>query len=256
MKINAISKKSFVCILCTAFFISIACAQETAPETSAAISAPDEYTEAPENTEPKKKKSGVRNPFAGMFSPKQEKYIFYEAVPLYTGTIGYGIKPRTAEIFVDPKTKKVGIQTYYQSSFFDFLFDETQVALIAESFEKYLADFEAHKLIKNKTMKTRKIYTSKGKCRTEWGTVKTMINNFGDSQFHVGYEFKKESPYFCIIIKDCKNIAPDLGSNVSEKSVEVQLYFTKAQAKELIEKISPGRVGQELLDQTANADSY
>ncbi len=192
------------------------------------------------------KKKKEWNPFEGMFSSKQSKYIFYDSTPLSTGTIGFGIKARTGELFVDPKTGKVGIQVYYQSSFFDFMFDEKNIALIAEGFEKYLADFESHSLIKNHTMKTRRMYTAKGKCRVEWGTTKIMINNFGDAQFHVGYEFKKNSPYFCIIVKDAKNIAPDLGSNVAEKSVEVQLYFTKAQAKQFLQLAGRERVQQEL----------
>ena len=226
--------------------------EEAVPVTATA----DEYIEASPEKKTTKPKSKIHNPFEGMFEPKQKKYIFYEQTPLSTGTIGYGIKPRTAEIFVDPKTKKVGIQVYYQSSFFDFMFDEKDVALIAEGFEKYLADFDAHVLIKNKTMKTRKMYTSKGNCRVEWGTIKAMINNYGDAKFHVGYEFKKNSPYFCIIVKDCKNIATDLGSNVAEKSVEVQLYFTKAEARQLLEKISRERVKQELQEQAVSADSY
>lgn len=226
--------------------------EEAVPVTATA----DEYIEASPEKKTTKPKSKIHNPFEGMFEPKQKKYIFYEQTPLSTGTIGYGIKPRTAEIFVDPKTKKVGIQVYYQSSFFDFMFDEKDVALIAEGFEKYLADFDAHVLIKNKTMKTRKMYTSKGNCRVEWGTIKAMINNYGDAKFHVGYEFKKNSPYFCIIVKDCKNIATDLGSNVAEKSVEVQLYFTKAEARQLLEKIGRERVKQELQEQAVPADSY
>ena len=226
--------------------------EEAVPVTATA----DEYIEASPEKKTTKPKSKIHNPFEGMFEPKQKKYIFYEQTPLSTGTIGYGIKPRTAEIFVDPKTKKVGIQVYNQSSFFDFMFDEKDVALIAEGFEKYLADFDAHVLIKNKTMKTRKMYTSKGNCRVEWGTIKAMINNYGDAKFHVGYEFKKNSPYFCIIVKDCKNIATDLGSNVAEKSVEVQLYFTKAEARQLLEKISRERVKQELQEQAVSADSY
>ena len=226
--------------------------EQAVPVTATA----DEYIEASPEKKTTKPKSKIHNPFEGMFEPKQKKYIFYEQTPLSTGTIGYGIKPRTAEIFVDPKTKKVGIQVYYQSSFFDFMFDEKDVALIAEGFEKYLADFDAHVLIKNKTMKTRKMYTSKGNCRVEWGTIKAMINNYGDAKFHVGYEFKKNSPYFCIIVKDCKNIATDLGSNVAEKSVEVQLYFTKAEARQLLEKIGRERVKQELQEQAVSADSY
>lgn len=203
-----------------------------------------------------KNKNTVKNPFEGMFTPKQDKYKFYGEIPLSTGTIGYGIKHRTAQIFVDPQSKKVGIQTYYQSSFFDFMFDEKDVALIAEGFEKYLEDFANHKLIKNKSMKTRKIYTNKGNCRVEWGTVKFMMNNFGDAKFHVGYEFKNKSPYFCIIVKDAKNIATDIGSNHADKSVEVQLYFTKAEARQLLDMIGRERVKQELAQEALTNDEY
>ena len=183
-----------------------------------------------------KNKNTVKNPFEGMFTPKQDKYIFYGEIPLSTGTIGYGIKHRTA--------------------FFDFMFDEKDVALIAEGFEKYLEDFANHKLIKNKSMKTRKIYTSKGKCRVEWGTVKFMMNNFGDAKFHVGYEFKNKAPYFCIIVKDAKNIATDIGSNHADKSVEVQLYFTKAEARKLLDMIGRERVKQELAQEALTNDEY
>ena len=232
-------------------------------EEAAASEGADTYEEAaaPVSNDTAKKsntknKNTVKNPFEGMFTPKQDKYIFYGEIPLSTGTIGYGIKHRTAQVFVDPQSKKVGIQTYYQSSFFDFMFDEKDVALIAEGFEKYLEDFANHKLIKNKSMKTRKIYTSKGKCRVEWGTVKFMMNNFGDAKFHVGYEFKNKAPYFCIIVKDAKNIATDIGSNHADKSVEVQLYFTKAEARKLLDMIGRERVKQELAQEALTNDEY
>ena len=238
--------------------------EEAALETAQAASEDaDTYEEAaaPASNDTAKKsntknKKKVKNPFEGMFTPKQDKYIFYGETPLSTGTIGYGIKHRTAQIFVDPQSKKVGIQTYYQSSFFDFMFDEKDVALIAEGFEKYLEDFANHKLIKNKSMKTRKIYTSKGNCRVEWGTVKFMMNNFGDAKFHVGYEFKNKAPYFCIIVKDAKNIATDIGSNHADKSVEVQLYFTKAEARKLLDMIGRERVKQELAQEALTNDEY
>lgn len=216
---------------------------EASPEADK-TAAPDEYVE----TElPKKdKKKNAHNPFEGMFTQKQTNYLFYDQIKLSTGTIGYGIKPRTAEVFVDPKTKKAGIQVYYQSSFFDFMFDEKNIALIQEGYEKYLEDFAAHTLIKKNTMKTRKMYTAKGKCRTEWGSVKIMMNYYGNSQFHVGYEFKKNSPYFCIIVKGCKNIATDIGVNVPEESVEVQLYFTKAEARQFLDSLSRETVLQKL----------
>lgn len=195
----------------------------------------------------KKSKSSKKsfNPFEGFFDTKQADYHFYETIPLSTGTIGYGIKARSAEIFLIPDTTKVGLQTYFQSSWFNILIDQKDISLITDGLSKYLEEFEQKKLIKGKTAKTRRMYTEKGKCRVEWGTVKTMMNNYGDTKFHVGYEFKNNSPYFCIIIKDAKNIAQDIGTNVSQNSVEIQLYFTKAQAKRLAEVWGLERLKQE-----------
>lgn len=210
-----------------------------------------EQTDKVENTSDKKKKSKKKkssNPFDGFFTPKQNEYHFYETISLSTGTIGYGIKGRQAEVFLIPETTKIGIQFYFQSSWFDFIIDSQDVSVIAESLTKYLEDFESKKLIKNKTAKTRVAYLNNGKCRVEWGTMKSMMNNYGDTKYHIGYEFKKNSPYFTIIIKDAKNIAQDIGTNVSQNSVEIQLYFTKAQAKHLVEVIGIERLKQEKED--------
>lgn len=248
---KTILKKITAAFILSAFWICPNFAQEADSYAEAEPAAEqtdeaDEYDEGDvyEIKKTEKKKSNEWNPFEGIFTSKQAKYIFYDEIPLSTGTIGYKIKHRKATAVIEPKTRKAGLQVYYQSAYFDFLFDENNIALISEALEQYLKDFEDHKLIKNQTAKTRKIYNKKGKCRTEWGSVRNMMNYFGDSQFHLGYEFKDGSPYFCIIVKDCKNLAQDLGSNIPEKSVEVQLYFTKAEAKTLVKSLSRERVKQ------------
>ncbi|WP_407437040.1 hypothetical protein [Treponema sp.] len=246
MKKTILKKIAAACVL-SAFWVCAGFAQEADAYTETEPTQESDKYEEDDTYEvktTKKKKSNEWNPFEGIFSSKQANYIFYDEIPLSTGTIGYGIKHRKATAVIEPKTRKAGIQVYYQSAYFDFLFDENNIAEISEALEKYLKDFEEHRLIKKQTAKTRKIYTSKGKCRTEWGSVKNMMNYFGDSKFHVGYEFKDGSPYFCIIVKDCKNLAQDLGSNIPEKSVEVQLYFTKAEAKTLVSVLSRERVKQ------------
>lgn len=220
----------------------------------------DEYVEKEQpKAEIKKSKSKKEKKsdgfFDGFFTPKQKKYHFYETIPLSTGTIGFKIKPREAELFLIPETSKIGIQVYYQTSYFDIIFDQKDVAFIQDAFSKYLQDFDQKKLIRKKSQKTRRMYGAKGKCRVEWGTIKSMMNNYGDTNYHLGYEFKDNSPYFTIIVKDAKNIATDLGSNVSEKSVEIQLYFTKAQVKTLLDNFSRERLQTEYSALTGS-DTY
>lgn len=201
-------------------------------------------------------KSKKSNPISEIFSSNQKDYHFYDSAELSTGTFTFGIKHRKAEVFVDPKTLKAGIQTYYQTSFFNFIFEEKDINLIAECYEKYLQDFSNKVLIRNKSIKTRKIYTNNGKCRVEWGTLKSMMNNFGDTKFFVGYEFKDNSPYFCIIIKEAENLVKNMGTNIAEKSVEVQLYFTKAEAKQLLTILSPEVVKANTPINFSTSDTY
>lgn len=212
----------------------------------------NELEEEKEKTTTKKKK---KNPFEGFFTPKQKEYHFYETIPLSTGTIGFGIKPKEAEIFLIPGTSKIGIQVYYQTSYFGIIIDEKDAVFIEEAFSRYVDDFDQKKLIRKKNSKTRKMYGSKGKCRVEWGTIRSMMNNYGDTTYQLGYEFKDKSPYFCIIIKDAKNIATDIGSNVSEKSVEIQLYFTKAQARNFLDSIGKERLQKEYMN-ISETESY
>lgn len=214
----------------------------------------NELEEEKEKTTTKKKKK-KKNPFEGFFTPKQKEYHFYETIPLSTGTIGFGIKPKEAEIFLIPGTSKIGIQVYYQTSYFGIIIDEKDAVFIEEAFSRYVDDFDQKKLIRKKNSKTRKMYGSKGKCRVEWGTIRSMMNNYGDTTYQLGYEFKDKSPYFCIIIKDAKNIATDIGSNVSEKSVEIQLYFTKAQARNFLDSIGKERLQKEYMN-ISETESY
>lgn len=212
----------------------------------------DEYQEELIITSKTKKSNSVSE----IFSSNQKDYNFYDSIELSTGTFTFGIKHRKAEVFVDTETQKAGIQTYYQTSFFNFIFEEKDINLIAKCYEKYLQDFDNKVLIRNKSIKTRKIYTNNGECRVEWGTLKSMMNNFGDTKFFVGYEFKDNSPYFCIIIKEADNLLTNMGSYTAEKSVEVQLYFTKAEAKQFLNVLSPEVVKVNIPTNFSISDTY
>lgn len=253
---NNLFNKTLICTL-TLSMVFVSFAQNSAPaadtdyieeekNTSYSTEEADQYVDVKNAN--KKNSKEIHNPFEGFFSTKQSNYIFYDEMNLSTGTIGASIKPKVANVFVNPKTQTPGIQVYYQSAWYNFMFDQKAYSIIAEGLDKYIEDFEAHRLIKNKYMKTRRMYSEKGKCRVEWGSVKIMQNYWGDAYFHVGYEFKNNSPYFCIIVKDCKNLAQDQGQFAQEKSIEVQLYFTKAQAKDLLSKISKSAYSDALFD--------
>lgn len=240
-----LSKKIFSLVAISFISFGTVFAQESESdeyEPAQVITEADDYTEIKEaadsknskQTKDKKKKS--EHPVKDFFFGK-EKYIYFDEMPLSTGTIGFSIKNRLAQTILNPETEMAGVQTYFQSAYFNILFDEKNRAYIADAVQKYLSDFENHKLERGKYMKTRKIYGNKGKCYVEWGTIKMMMDAYTHTTFTVGYEFKKvndkESPYFCIIIRAGDNENEHMGTNTTKGTTEVELYFTKAQARQL-----------------------
>ena len=176
----------------------------------------------------------------------KEKYIEYDEIELGTGTITYGNKQRDAIMLFNPKTGKAGVRTYYQTNFYNILFDEKARNMIATGYANYLEDF-ANKRLVRKNAKTKRVY-GKIKADVEWGTLKAMMNNRGNTEAFIGYTFIDKSPYFCIIIKQTDNTAENMGEYRIKQSVEVQLYFTKAQGKEFVRQLSAETLAQYVED--------
>ncbi len=141
-----------------------------------------------------------------------------------------GIRQRYRQMIFTPNTEMAGIQVKYQAAMFNILFNEVVRGQIGGALSRYLEDYDNKRLLRKKNSKTRKIY-GKGKCYIEWGTLKSMMNNYANTTVQLGYEFKRNSPYFCLIIKGADNEQKNMGSYIMEESTEVQLYFTRAKAK-------------------------
>lgn len=211
--------------------------EESAPRKEARGQERDNYfeNENPNESGQGKKKSKQKefgssgNVFKDFIFGK-EKYIYYDNLELATGTVTAGIKPRTGQMIFNPKTEKAGIQVNYQAAVFNILFDKNVRGQIADALSRYLEDYDGKRLLRKKNSKTRKVY-GKGKCYIEWGTLKSMMNNYATTTVQFGYEFKKDSPYFCLIIKGADNEQKNMGSYIMEESTEVQLYFTRMKAK-------------------------
>ncbi len=238
-------KKTSTKIFAAAFLLSAFCALEPVfakpqqPQT-------DEYIdEEPEAKTEKQKKAYEKkpkyyqeksdHPLRDFFLGK-EKYIEYDITNLGTGTLTFGNKQREATMLYNPKTQKAGIRVYYQTNFYNILFDKATRDKIASCVENYLSDFENKRLIR-KSGKTRHCY-GRSKCYVEWGTIKQMMNHYGNTDMFLGYTFIDKSPYFMLTVKQTKNIAEHQGEYTQKDSVEVQLYFTKAQAREFVRQLS------------------
>ena len=75
------------------------------------------------------------------------------------------------------------------------------------------------------------------KYRLDWGSISSSTPNHGEGEGTLGYEFVKGSPYFTIsnypFENDYYKVA---GDATSRESMQIRYYFTKAQAKQLVER--------------------
>lgn len=210
---------------------------ETASQEEAVGQEQDNYTEEENPGKNKKSKKKTKQKEFGSsgnvfrdFIFGKEKYIYYDEIELATGTITAGIEHRPGQMIFNPKTEMAGLQVKYQAVIFNILFNEKTRGQIADALSRYLEDYEGKRLVRKSNLKTRKIY-GKGKCYIEWGSFKAMMNNYANTVVQFGYEFKKDSPYFCLIIKGADNEQINMGSYIAKESTEVQLYFTRTKAK-------------------------
>lgn len=208
--------------------------EESSPQKE--VQEQDDYIENEKPQDKKSKKKPKQKEFGSSgnvfkdFIFGKEKYIYYDNVELATGTMTAGIKQRPGQMIFNPKTEMAGIQVNYQAAIFNILFNEKTRGQITDALSHYLEDYDNKRLLRKKNSKTRKIY-GKGKCYIEWGSLKSMMNNHANTVVQFGYEFKKNSPYFCLIIKGADNEQLNMGSYIAKESTEVQLYFTRTKAK-------------------------
>lgn len=170
-----------------------------------------------------------------LFAGKQ-KYIEYDDVDLFTNNVFQSQKERHSTMIYNPVTKKAGVSTYFQTMFFKFVFDEADRETITRALASYLDDFENKRLI-HSNQKSTKMYGG-GKAFAEFGTIKFMMTHYANTTFKVGYRFEKKSPYFVISVKGAKNEAPDQPTYSVKEFPTVTMYFTRAQAKDFVAKLS------------------
>lgn len=166
----------------------------------------------------------------------KQKYVEYDDVNLYTNTVFQQQKDRDSTMIYNPMTKEGGVSTYFETMFFNFVFNEENRKLIIDGVNSYLDDFTNKRLI-HSTNKSTKMYGT-GKCFAEFGTVKIMMNHEAKTTFKVGYRFVKKSPYFVVSVQGAKDQAENQSTYTVKDFPTVTMYFTRAQAKDFAEKLN------------------
>jgi len=149
--------------------------------------------------------------FNRMFSSKLDKT-----------EIGVVFHPRLNAVMLDFKYEFVQCRQFW---------DETARQQFAAALELYKADYTARVLI-NKHKKTRSVY-GKAKGWLEWETFKYAVTRTAYSEIELGYRFIGEAPFFSAVMRSAKE--EDNGDSTRQlDSQQINMYFTRAQADELV----------------------
>ena len=159
--------------------------------------------------------------------------------PISAGTIEvefnrmFSSKPDKTEIEVvfHPRLNAVVLDFKYDFVQCRQFWDEAARQQFVTALELYKADYTARNL-SSKQKKTRAIY-GKVKGRIEWETFKYAVTRVAYSEIELGYHFMGETPFFSAVMPSAKE-ENDRNSSDQLNSQQINMYFTRAQADDLV----------------------
>jgi len=204
----------------------------------------------------KKKKNIVKEIFS--FGNRDDYSKYYE-IGVYQKEIT-GMKEKRATTLIRTDDYMAGFGCYYQLAYYIIQFDDVNRQRLIEAANTYFKDFE-EKNLQRKGKRTEQAY-GKISYRLDWGSISSTTPNNGSGNGYVGYKFIKGSPYFTISNYPFKNNHYDVvGDTTTRESIDLCLYFTKAQLRELLEFLSTENINKLVTEMNENlaaseADTY
>lgn len=239
-------KKIFTvfCIFALMFVVSCKSTNQIQSTESDLYEAQDESSsgekESSDKSKSAKKDSGKinapkKNAFVNFFTG-ENKDIELDTTRLFGKSTSGKLKETEATVIYNVKTQMTGFSAWYKTEVYHVLFKDVSRPALKQAVEQYIKEFDEKRLIR-KTSKTYKLY-GEYPCRLEWGSIPSMIMNYGNADLQYGYEFKEKSPYFSITIQSIQNDAYGNSVTAMDRSVPLHFYFTKAQATQLASMLS------------------
>lgn len=180
----------------------------------------------------KKKKNPIQDFFT--FGNKDD-YIRYDTTTVFAKELTGRLNEKDADIYLRTDDFMAGFGSYYLASYYIVQFDDANKEILAKAVENYLDDFE-NKRLNRKGKKTEKTY-GKINYRLDWGPISSSTPNHGKGTGYLGYEFVKGSPYFTISNYPFENEYYKVaGDATTRESQTLKYFFTKAQARQLVER--------------------
>lgn len=191
-----------------------------------------------------------------------DKFILRDGNSLFVPN-AFGKPIQTAySLTIEPNERLAGFGSKYLLAYYIITMDDTNRRLYSQAVKSYLMDFENKKL-ERKSRKSFKAYGT-GSITAYWGSIKTSTPNYGNGRCYFGYKFVDNSPYFTITIPEVYNLYfENVNKDAEPASMNLTYYFTKAQAKALIELLNENDLNEVFNDYIIHekgvyqeADSY
>lgn len=185
------------------------------------------------------KKSYEKNELEKFFTfGNKDDYIAIDQTSIFSLNLVGGIKQQVCDTYISTKNEnEAGFGATIMSNYYIFMMDKENRNKLRIAYENYLHDFENKKL----NRKDRKTFKKYGNINVNahWGALKTTTPSFGNGTVNLGYEFEKNSPYFCMTMYSIYNDYYDIvGDATTRESMTVKYYFTKAQMKDLLNALN------------------
>ena len=137
-----------------------------------------------------------------------------------------------AETIFYPRLNAVVLEFRYELIRYRQFWDADARKQFAQGLELYKTDYEAHNLI-DRYRKTRGIY-GKVKGRLEWEAFKYTKTRVAYPAIDMGYRFRAGTPFFTTLMRSAPEEADAGDSSPREESAQISMFFTRAQADELV----------------------
>jgi hypothetical protein len=162
--------------------------------------------------------------------------------PISTGTIEVEFdkafsskaEKREVEVVFYPRYNTVALEFRHEFIKYRQIWNPEARRRFAEALDRYKADYAAKKLT-GKFSRSRAAY-GKFKGSAEWETFAITDTSFSYPVMELGYRFKGESPYFMVLQRSAREEYTANSDYPKPDSLQITIYYTRAQADELVKK--------------------
>jgi hypothetical protein len=137
-----------------------------------------------------------------------------------------------AEVIFYPRLNAVALEFRYELIRHRQFWDQESREQFARALELYKADYAERNLI-DKYRKTKAIY-GKVHGRVEWEAFKYTKTRVAYPVIEIGYRFRDKMPFFTTLMRPAKVEADATDSSARGDSVQISMFFTRAQGDELV----------------------